>query len=482
LKELTSCLTDIVDRTQSDIHNSNDSTSNYEAKSTAEPQLPAHEAQQVEKRFRNFQLIQRTSSKLYEALGKICNKHEHHSAHFFLHRRFEQKNVRDKPYITFDLRFSSYDLDVPGAQQLGVSWLTIRSFYPDDIQQESVEQTLNNPNKPVEASLNPPSKRSIPPPNYRDLSKRMKISQQKSAASDSGYESIVSASPKGLAARDTKPDFGLRNDFCTKLQAYEQGTSEDPARFIGYLEKTSNFNHQVSFSPLYLELGSEEPISLTDMFALMTIGSSRNTTNPSIPSERVELAKQIASAMLQFQGTPLLRWAWNSNDVMFFKRYPTSIRLREMFKAPYLAVNIQNDQQARLSDTSSQSPDTIIFNRCLLSLAITLIEIAYQTRIQHLRTALELDEWGDSEEMTDHAVVALALRLQRSVSAELGLRYQTIVGKCLQACRHRRSQGFEEPSFKAEIFRDIVIELDELKQWMVDEGNDDWASEKQFNK
>ncbi|KAF4631008.1 hypothetical protein G7Y89_g7121 [Cudoniella acicularis] len=471
LKKHKSCLTNVINKVRADLQHLDDSFSSKEEGSLLAPEVPSHI---IDQRLRDLKIVQRTSTKLYEALGKICIEHRQHSAHFRLHQHFNRKDSRGNSYIPFELRFCSYNMDSSDVYLLGAAWIAIESFFPRHLgQNQSIsEQCLHASNMRPQNCLKPSLERPIMLPECPCQNKQVKISHMRSTFSDSGYEtSVTSLSVKKSETKNSKPDFCLRRDFCTRFQAYGQDTCENPGRFIGYLEKTDEFNHRVSFSPRSVELGDEEPVSLADMFAVMDIKRPESTT-PYIPYERVELAKQLASAMLQFQGTPLLNSVWGSKDVMFFKHYRNSINARQAFKSPYLLVEIQNDQQKQRTSSSSPLCETVVYNRCLFSLAITLIEVAYQSPILQLRVESELVDWEDCEETNDHALLALAMRLQGSLSAELGGKYQRIVGKCLQACRDRKFQDFEERSFRAEIFTGIIIQLEDLQQVMTDEAID----------
>jgi hypothetical protein len=429
---------------------------------------------QIVQRLKSYSVVQNVSTKLYEALEKVCKEHDKHLAHF----RIEPHHVKiidgELPRVQFEMRFAQEcSHSRTRNESMSVAWLAVESIICDlPLRGSPVLQPLSTSLIASDSFSKNVGKRKRTNSfilNSLD-DKRVRSSQIQSSDDDSGYETLpLTPEPNPATTQPhlayDKPDFCLRQDFCFRFQAYSQGMTENPNRFIGYLDKLSPRMHMVYFSPLSITWAQQEPISLAETFTTLFRAQNLMST---MPYERVELAKQLASTMLQFQGTPLLNASWGSRNVVLFGRVGKCARVRELLKNPYLDVCICKDQE-RASVTSSPC-ELFVYNQYLLSLAVVLVEIAYQQPLLDLREDNDLENWPPNEDENAHSMWLVADRLCQSISAKLGQRYKSVVRKCLDACVEENAQYLGDEKFQAMIYTDVVHELEELKQWMIDEN------------
>jgi hypothetical protein len=262
-------------------------------------------------------------------------------------------------------------------------------------------------------------------------------------------------------------DFSARTNFCSRVMAYNQGQCLDPHRYLGFFRMEAGTEHRVFFSDAYQKLGHCQLTSLYDI--LTTIVPLPN--KKAFQYERVELAKQLASAMLQFQSSPLLRHHWGGDDIVFFRQPESARNVRSMLSEPYLNVQIKGSLQSSLIGVDEDDAfendtcESFVKNEYLFQLATLLIEIAYQAEMEDLLSTEEARLCDDDPELERWFV---ADRLCDDISSNLGSRYRAVVRLCLD-CSLKDDHLVEADKYEDRIYREVVNELEELKIAMVDE-------------
>lgn len=101
--------------------------------------------------------------------------------------------------------------------------------------------------------------------------------------------------------------------------------------------------------------------------------------------ESLRLARHLASAVLQFHETPILKESWRSEDVVFFGENTISILKPEHpdMKTPHLNVRVRTmPGRSNSTATNNSFLNTIPYT---FGLGILLLELAYQTPFNDLR-------------------------------------------------------------------------------------------------
>ncbi|CZR51442.1 uncharacterized protein PAC_01318 [Phialocephala subalpina] len=326
----------------------------------------------------------------------------------------------------------------PNKKDKSSNWLAIRSIIPDSSDADKLPQEHCGVEPGTSSHKHPTS-----------------------LSSDKTYHNHH-IHPTASQIRPGKPDFLLRRNFCARLKLYDQDTTENNKKFLGYFGKSNRNENHVYFSEASLAWLNKDPIPLAEALAEAR-SDELPPYLPTMPYERIELAKKICSTMLQFQGTPCLDESWNSRDDIVF--FGSLKHRRELFDKPFLAiqVNVQGMSMGGLP-----TGECLVHNKYLFSLAVLLLEVAYQKPILSLRHEGEQMTWPRSEFAPLHNFVRLANRLCESVNGKLGARYQEVVRKCLDLCLEEASADFLNNEFQSIIYTEVVNELEELKQWIID--------------
>lgn len=154
---------------------------------------------------------------------------------------------------------------------------------------------------------------------------------------------------------------------------------EETEMVLGYLVNNPASDHRVSFSDTILLFGSIEPVPLTRTLRAYFTGHNMG----SMPHVRVQLAKQLASVMLQFRKTPLLLPNWTSDDMAFFDKPWDGYSAEATFQWPHLSVFIcgeNSGEQCPVGDRKGKQSGTqdVTMGQIFLGLATMLVEIALQ--------------------------------------------------------------------------------------------------------
>lgn len=305
------------------------------------------------------------------------------------------------------------------------------------IQTEAVEEAWSE-FKNVRKRLNP-----SPPPNEK-LEKRHKTVR---------YADKILAPTNIFKSASPLQNLSQHRDFCKQIR---RCCMQKPTlgKCLGYLDKTEDYAHRVVFSPT-----SASPKRPTSLAHLISSWTNKSYGQGMLIYEGLCLAKQLASAVLQFHATPLLKENWASDDIVFFDMESNSSQQEEVtLTAPHLSFRIQSEAQKARLDSSSNPRNPLVRNQYTFTLGLILIELAYQAPLRSLNT---VTNHGDTEGLSNS--FQLAELVSRDMTTQLGISYRRMVQQCIN-CDFGAGFDLTEPKLQGAFHRDIVCGLEKLQK------------------
>ena len=165
--------------------------------------------------------------------------------------------------------------------------------------------------------------------------------------------------------------------------------------------------------------------------------------------EKLQVAKILSVAVLQYYSTPGLKFAWSSRNIFFFEKQKLSPNQALDFSSPHVNVSVREFQEPRRQlsfPALDLAPNTVLF-----SLGIILLELAYSSSLQDLQQKSDL-EGGRPSQYTDFFV---AKRLSSTVVREMGGTYGRIVKKLLQ-CDFGHGDDLSDTKLQGVFHHDVV--------------------------
>ena len=233
-----------------------------------------------------------------------------------------------------------------------------------------------------------------------------------------------------------------------------------PVHYQGFLQKSSTFKFFIC-TPIDHSYRVSSAKSLED--ALVAAKAS----SEGIPLlEKLNLAKTLALAVLQFHSTPWLERKWQSQDVVFFGIQDFA---KDPLQTPYLKSRVltqrnTTDQRVINSATGQNYSNMTQLrsparNPTLYSLGVMLIELAYDSPLQDLQKSE--DDQGDP-----YTLYWAAIRLGDRVSREMGPKYADAVKICLHGTFGASSE-LEDLSVQKAFFDEVVQKLEKCAEAVV---------------
>ena len=386
-----------------------------------------------------YQTIGKASQQVYEALGKACNKHSKHTAHF----RVEVEHFvfnESAPQVKFSMAFSHMTL--AGSTGSGDPiWFLVDSTLIDETATPSNKKDVNLD------ELGRTLKRQFDDDASRIPRKSVKF--QTPGPEPAPNPRLVIASDAFSSKNCTK------RDFCDDLRrCFREPRKANVC--VGILENTDKCKHYVYPSPLTLERQPRRPISLGQLIK----STSRSGLVGDIPvHERLGLAKNLAVAVLQYHSTPWLRVSWRSDDIFFFSADGTS-QIQELpnLSAPHLSAKVMGPHE-QLSCASTLQVQTMARNPILFSLGVVLLEIAHAASLESLKQDIDLTN-GQEDRYTEFFT---ARRLAKSKRSVMGIRYHNIVEQLVE-CVFPCGDDLKNDQLQAAFHSNIICPLAELEE------------------
>ena len=399
-------------------------------------------------------LVQKASTQLYQALERACQSHENHSAHFRLESEHVSKEESGFPLVRFNIAFTHGG----SSARLEPAWIAVDSTF-DDLGTESLtgegvsiheaQIGINELSNHLKHEL----KHDLQPIIKRIKTKSVRFAETSQYTTMTARPTVVAS----FLAHPALPDFCVQHDLCHQLQRHN--SPRTGSKYLGYLHKSGPWKHLVHFAPPIASYMTQQPVTLTQIVSSI---SQKVEADQFLQYERLRLARQLASAVLQFHATPLLRNSWRSEDVVFFN----SISSTKSLTSPHLNVQV-GKLNTPGSNVLPENPNArgnesnqFIRNPYLFSLGVILIELACQAPLNSLREDCDLVD-GQASKYTDYFV---ANRVSRSMGSSLGVNYAKVVRKCLGCDFGEGTTELKDPGLQAVFYKDVVCELERLER------------------
>jgi hypothetical protein len=416
----------------------------------------------TDKAVQDCRLVRKASAQLHKALERACKMHEEHSAHFRLESQSVTIEQQNFPLVRFNMAFQYCSTSPPTT--LEPVWIAVDSTF-DEPSRGSTQKNITNPQQEAQDRLHELSN-TLKRENSTPCDSSVKRIKGKTVRFDttSSYKSCSNMMTKttttlitSFLADPTLPDFCAQHDFCTQLQKYQPKIPVN--KYIGYFEKSGPYKHLVYFTPPITASRSGKFFSLAQIIQDMSLNSHAHQF---LQHERLRLARQLSSAVLQFNATPMLKASWCSNDIVFFGTDVSSTTL----VSPHLNVQVGHSHkhvlQTGAEDLTTSRHDTLIFvrNPYLFQLGVILIELARQAPLRTFRDNCELSESYENK-FSDYVI---ADRVSKLLAPSLGPNYAKVVRKCLGCDFGEGTTDLSDSGLQAAFHRDVVCELERLER------------------
>ena len=390
-----------------------------------------------------YQTIRKASQQVYEALGKACNKHTEHIAHFRVEAEQFVSEGQNAPQVKFSMAFTHMTL----AGSTGSSdpiWFLVESSSGDETSTPSDGKgpTLDELGKTLKRQFDGASSQTP-----RSIKKQVRFQEPLPAP--------VQSLPVMIASDAFTSKNCMKRDFCDDLRrCFREPRNANVC--VGVLENTDKCKHFVYPSPITPCSQSRKAISLGQLIR----SASRPGLVGRIPvHERLGLAKNLAIAVLQYHSTPWLRLSWRSEDILFFSANEiTQMQEISNLSAPHLNAKVKGPD-AQPSCASAIPQRTLARNQVLFSLGVVLLEIAYAASIESLKQESDLKN-GQEDQYT---AFFTARRLAKCKHSVMGITYHNIVEQLVE-CVFPCGDDLNNDQLQAAFHNDIICPLAELEE------------------
>ncbi|KAH7385868.1 hypothetical protein BKA66DRAFT_569191 [Pyrenochaeta sp. MPI-SDFR-AT-0127] len=237
------------------------------------------------------------------------------------------------------------------------------------------------------------------------------------------------------------------HDLCKTISLLQQ-----PQRdlCIGYL--TDSVKRKYGIYPL-------QPPNSCDQqqwaaYSLRQILTERANLNRRLTKhDKLRVAVDLASSVLQLYKTPWLDEEWSDNDVYFIHR--PGISPAKVFEHPFVYRRFSSKPTPD-NAVAQRAHCRVIRNQTLFTLGILLIELLYGKSIEELQSRRDLDCDG-----TPGVAWCTAERLiEDEIEYEAGPRYLDAVRRCIRCDFNRKDSSLDDEDFQRAVFDGVVAPLE----------------------
>ena len=400
-----------------------------------------------------YTVIGQASRQVYEALGKACTKHTEHQAHFCV--KVEQADIQcdHGAQVSARVRFNMgyTHLQLAGCRDHSdLVWFAVDSTSGDEISQGRFAVNANAANA-FTTSL----KRQIEPTAaFKEKRVKKSVRFQTSVP----IKNVTPPESCSTLADHLWSNDMVRKDFCDFLRRCLRNKYQ-AGECIGVLEHKSDFKNYVYPSSLDESHIRRQATTLRQIIPMMLSNQARGRISL---YDRLQLAKTLAIAVLQYHATPWLNTYWHSDDVYFFADgfAPPSECLS--LASPHLNVRVKGSCE-QMTSGLRHMPQSVARNPLLFSLGVILLEIAYAASLKSLQTSTDFEN-GTRCRSTDFLA---ARRLAKSATSDMPGKYHKVVEKLVE-CDFGCGTDLEDPQLQAAYYSEVIYPLETLEQKLRD--------------
>lgn len=262
--------------------------------------------------------------------------------------------------------------------------------------------------------------------------------------------------PCALAQHDTElqlQSLCTNRSLCGSLTLFLQKAPGGVDECIGTLDEIEGYKHYVLLAP---EINTgKSAVSLKEIIQRPPKGHPFTRLSH---YDRLHLACSLATAVLQYNNTPWAMRPWRSGDIHFSLGKEILSRERLFLTLPEPHINVTVEPSTSLiAPSRSSSRECLDSNAILYSLALMMIELAYNRSIDSLIVS------SDNSQNAAETELRAAKRLTNLVSREMGLKYGKVVKKCLGS-HFANGCDLNDTDMQQEYYRDVINELESLER------------------
>jgi hypothetical protein len=448
-------------------------------------------------RLKECMLVRDAAIQLYNASVDACASHAEHSAHFRLDPHYEVEYSPQR--IRFDMAFA-HNLLEGSSHEVDPVWFAIESMINEtlmkevDIQPEEAKEAWSNfkntLKRAIGQDLSPAVVVKKPKRDKRvrfaPLSPKVKSCSMMAAPIPPPQISVKSLLDSPL------PNFCIGRDLCSYVRRCSKRRLSSTDTYIGYLQRTETCSHRVFYKQ---NSETNAVVTLAQIFSSISeVEPRQRHSKRMLQYESLRLARQLASAVLQFHATPILKESWRSEDVVFFGKTSLSILQPQHpdMKTPHLNVRVRNPLGK--SDAMGTTNSMIHTNPYTFGLGIVLLELAHQAPFRSLcllepnvspspsnsserprspslspssphpppNSPTTPSLLGSHDTLLDD--FSLATYLSQSLSTEMGVPYARMVRKCLNCDFGQGTRDLRDKVLQEAFYQDVVCELERLER------------------
>jgi hypothetical protein len=258
---------------------------------------------------------------------------------------------------------------------------------------------------------------------------------------------LVSTHDLTISTEDVQKDV-LIDNLCCKLLNFDL---KSQMKYLGYLNANEKARYEV-FALQSWQIHEGKPPSLS-LASLLFQTRTATETMLSL-HDRLQLAKSIATGVLQLYNSPLLQSIWTKEDITFVHRADKPYRKAYISKP----ISLVEEAAIRKRKAVPYIPNPTIF-----SLGILLIEICLARALHDLRTHDDCDseaEFNNPTLATDYATAMRLLDTDR-ILVESGEPYADAVRRCIMCNFGITKFDLEDDSFRQAVYSGVVVPLEE---------------------
>jgi len=345
---------------------------------------------------------------------------------------------------------------------------------PSDVWTSTMETLQKN----AQRSVTPPDLPRIPkklikrPPSVDQAPRKKKVVQflpiltavsQRTAV----LSKIAEHDDTAVSEEPPVRNLGRIAEFCSHFEA---NTSNSSSMCIGYLRHTGIYRFYPPAAP-------SAPISnrKKNLFDVISWIAEDDSSRVLPRTATFHLARELASAVLQYHSTPWLPQIWYSSHVQLFGidevlQDPENLHLpspyfQAAFSQTRLAPEEDRPDTTGTSQSSSHQARNLMRdlanarfsrNRVLFCLGIVFLELGYGKTWPRLRQSVTAKL---SPDHTDYQA-AMSLSKSRVLKERMGLQYPSVVEKCL-GCDFARGDDLGSQELQGAFLVDVVNVLRE---------------------